>query len=212
MCKLVLWCECVLLFVGIPVAVRPCWGRGPWLLLLAGVAVGAALWLIRRGEFSPRHFWHGESRDEERRQFKAVCLRFVLCGAALVAAVHALYPEKLFSWPRHMPFQWAALLLLYPVFSVYPQELLYRAFFARRYRALFPRLGLLVAASALTFGWMNLIFRNPLAVALTLVGGYFFAQTYARTRSLRLVCLEHALYGNLIFTVGLGEYFHQGNL
>ena len=45
---------------------------------------------------------------------------------------------------------------------------------------------LLVAASALTFGWMHLIFRNPLAVALTLVGGYFFAQTYAHTRSLRL--------------------------
>jgi membrane protease YdiL (CAAX protease family) len=61
--------------------------------------------------------------------------------------------------------------------------------------------------SALIFAWMHLIFRNPLAVILTLVGGWFFAQTYARTRSLRLVCLEHALYGNLIFTIGLGEYF-----
>jgi membrane protease YdiL (CAAX protease family) len=96
--------------------------------------------------------------------------------------------------------------------SVYPQELLYRAFFVRRYRHLFPRKEFLLLASALVFAWMHLIFRNPFAVVLTLVGGLFFTHTYIRTRSLRLVCLEHALYGNLIFTIGLGEFFTQGML
>jgi hypothetical protein len=67
-------------------------------------------------------------------------------------------------------------------------------------------------ASALVFAWLHMIFRNHLAVILTLVGGWFFAQTCARTHSLRLVCLEHSLYGNLIFTIGLGNYFLENGL
>jgi hypothetical protein len=47
---------------------------------------------------------------------------------------------------------------------------------------------------------------------LTLIGGWFFAETYARTRSMRLVWLEHALYGCLVFTIGLGDYFYHGNV
>ena len=35
-----------------------------------------------------------------------------------------------------------------------------------------------------------------------------FATTYQRYRSLALVCLEHAIYGCLIFTLGLGWYFY----
>jgi CAAX protease family protein len=46
-------------------------------------------------------------------------------------------------------------------------------------------------------------------MALTQVGGWFFAQTYWRTQSMRLVCLEHTLYGSLIFSVGLGVFFLQ---
>jgi hypothetical protein len=89
---------------------------------------------------------------------------------------------------------------------------LYRAFFARRYHSLFPRIEASLLASALVFAWLHLIFRNHYAVILTLVGGWFFAQTYARTHSLRLVCFEHALYGNLIFTIGLGNYFLENGL
>jgi len=43
-------------------------------------------------------------------------------------------------------------------------------------------------------------------------GGWLFGGTYRRSRSLGLVCLEHALYGDLIFTVGLGQYFFHGAL
>jgi hypothetical protein len=37
-----------------------------------------------------------------------------------------------------------------------------------------------------------------------------FAGDYARRRSLGLACLEHGLYGCLIFTIGLGRYFYTG--
>jgi uncharacterized protein len=110
------------------------------------------------------------------------------------------------------PLRWAAMLAVYPLISVYPQELLYRAFFTRRYHSLFPRMEMSLLASPLVFAWLHMIFRNHYAVILTLVGGWFFAQTYERTHSLRLVCFEHAIYGYLILTIGLGDYFLENGL
>lgn len=205
--KLWLWIEGILLFVVAPVVIGQALRSCPWFLLLVAVAVAVAIWLVCCENFSLRHFWLGDCVEAERRQLRGVLLRFSVCAAGLVALTFALYPEKLFEFPRATPFRWAALLFIYPAVSVYPQELLYRAFFVRRYQSLFPQVNVSLLISALVFAWMHLIFRNYLAIILTLVGGWFFAQTYARTRSLRLVCLEHALYGNLIFTIGLGEYF-----
>ncbi len=45
---------------------------------------------------------------------------------------------------------------------------------------------------------------------MTIVGGWIFASRYRRTRSLFTVSVEHALYGMLVFTVGLGQYFYHG--
>lgn len=204
-----LWLECSLLFVAAPVAIGFGVRKLPWLLLLFGVAVAAGLWLSQHGGFHRKHFWHGQNLAHERQHLKQILLRFLGCAMALIGLVLACFPHKLFLFPRTMPLAWAAVLLAYPLLSVYPQELFYRAFFVRRYRHLFPRREWLLLANALVFAWMHLIFRNPFAVVLTLVGGLFFTHTYIRTRSLRLVCLEHALYGNLIFTIGLGEFFTQ---
>ena len=210
--KLLLWIEWILFFVATPVIVGLAMRSGPWTLLLGLAAAMAAVWLARNGDFSVKHFWRGDSAEAEWRQLKNIILRFLVSAAVLVIFVLALFPEKLFAFPRATPLQWATLVVVYPVISVYPQELLYRAFFVRRYRSLFPRMKLLLIASALVFAWLHLIFRNHYAIILTLVGGWFFAETYARTRSLRLVCFEHALYGNLIFTIGMGNYFLQNGL
>jgi len=210
--KLWLWVEWVLLFVVTPVFAAVVLRSKLWMLFLGSIAAMAAVWLARRGDFSARHFWRGDNIDIERRHLKDILLRFSVSAIGLAALVLALFPERLFEFPRETPLRWATLLVVYPVISVYPQELLYRAFFARRYQSLFPRMELSLAASALVFAWLHLVFRNHFAIILTLVGGWFFAETYARTRSLRLVCLEHALYGNLIFTIGLGNYFLENGL
>lgn len=210
--KLVLWIEWILLFVVAPVVVGLTLRNMPWLLLLGALTVCVAAWLTRQRGFNVRSFWHSEDAEAERRQLKEVLSRFLLCTLVLIVLMAVFFPEKLFSLPRTMPLQWGLILLTYPVLSVYPQELLYRAFFLKRYRDLFPSGQGVWIASALVFGWLHVIFRNPLAVVLTLVGGWFFAQTYARTRSMRLVCLEHTLYGSLIFSIGLGEFFLQSAL
>lgn len=55
---------------------------------------------------------------------------------------------------------------------------------------------------------MHIIFENPLAVILTLLGGVVFARTYEETGSLITSGIEHALYEGFIFTIGLGKYFY----
>lgn len=119
---------------------------------------------------------------------------------------------QLFDLPRTQPRLWLGILAFYPLFSVYPQELVYRALFFARYRPLFSSARATAAASAAAFGFVHIVFQNWPAVLLTLLGGWLFADTYARTYSLRLVWLEHALYGGLMFTVGLGRYFYHGSV
>ena len=69
---------------------------------------------------------------------------------------------------------------------------------------------MMVIASAVAFGFVHIVFLNPIAVGLSVVGGVLFALTYLRTRSLLMAAIEHGLYGCLIFTVGLGRYFFHG--
>ena len=210
--KLFLWIELALLYILTPLVVGLTIHNVTWLLVLGGITLGAARWLFLRGNFSCSNFWHCEDKDVEQHQFKQVILRFLICALLVVGLTTAFFPEKLFSLPWTMPFEGGLLMATYATFSVYPQELLYRAFFLRRYQELFPNGQGLWLANAIVFAWLHVIYRNPLAVALTLVGGWFFTQTYARTRSMRLVCFEHLLYGSLIFNVGLGEFFLQSRL
>ena len=119
-------------------------------------------------------------------------------------------PELLLGFPRTEPIIWALVMALYPILSVYPQELIFRAFLFHRYAPLFGNGIGLVAASAAAFGFVHIAFGNWIAVALSLAGGAIFATRFQRTRSLFTASVEHALYGMLIFTVGLGEFFYHG--
>jgi membrane protease YdiL (CAAX protease family) len=47
-------------------------------------------------------------------------------------------------------------------------------------------------------------------MVLTFVAGLLFAWRYQTTGSLLVTCIEHALYGCFIFTVGLGGLFYHG--
>jgi uncharacterized protein len=128
---------------------------------------------------------------------------------ALSLIVRVVTPDLWLAFPRRKPVVWALVMVLYPVLSVYAQNIIYRAFIFHRYRGLFRSPEAMVWASALAFGWAHVIFQNAVAILLTLAGGLIFARTYQRHRSLLLVSIEHALYGCLVFTVGLGWALYQ---
>lgn len=123
-------------------------------------------------------------------------------------------PEQIqwFALPRFRPELWLMIMIFYPIVSVWPQELIYRAFFFQRYRSILPNNTAMIIVSGTVFGWAHVIFLNPWAVLLTWVGGLLFAWTYAKSRSLWAASLEHAIYGMLIFTIGLGWFFYYGSV
>ena len=56
------------------------------------------------------------------------------------------------------------------------------------------------------------MYLNFPALLLTLPAGALLALTYRRTGSLAASTLEHAAYGILAFTLGLGRFFFAGRL
>jgi Type II CAAX prenyl endopeptidase Rce1-like len=84
---------------------------------------------------------------------------------------------------------WGVLMFLYPVLSVYPQGIVYRAFLFARYRDLFAHDWAIVLASAVAFASAHLVFHNRIAILLTFLGGVIFAFRYLQTGSLRCLPL-----------------------
>lgn len=141
-------------------------------------------------------------------------LRWILirsCGVAVVSVVAVLIidPELLFGFPRARPRLWLLVMVLYPLLSAYPQEVIYRAFFFQRYKPILSSPVVMVWVSTLAFSFLHIVFHNWLAVFLTIPAGYVFTRTYLRTKSLLMAALEHALYGCIIFTSGLGRFFYN---
>jgi membrane protease YdiL (CAAX protease family) len=197
----------VFLFVLLPLAFR---------FRLIPVAPIPALWvlaayclfcLLNASGFNREKLWNPGAVPASVWQIFAI---FAGCAVVVGAGVYFLAPQLLFNFVRRAPVFWAIVMVLYPVLSVYPQGIIYRAFFFERYGGLFPHPAALIVMSAFAFSFAHIIFRNPIAVSLTLVGGLLFAWRYAATGSLLTSSLEHALYGCWMFTIGLGEYFYKG--
>lgn len=202
-----LWLECMTVYIAVPALFALGLVSTPTILLpLLLLCVPAAMWLGISHGFKREVFWAGDD-TLERRLFWRVIMRFLAVAPFLALLAWLVVPEHFLDLPRHMPFLWLLIIVGYPLVSVYPQELLFRGFFFARYQALFDSETVTALASALLFAWMHIVFANVYAVLLSFIGGWLFASTYRQTRSLRLVCLEHALYGALIFTLGYGRLF-----
>lgn len=202
-----LWLEGLALFVLLPLALM--YGDGHRLLyplLLAAFAL-VVTWLRRQPAFERRCLWNAAAA---RRQLRPILTRWLGAAALLALLVRLLAPEHYLDFPRRAPLLWGAVILLYPLLSAYPQEVIFRTFFFQRYRPLFPSRFGLIAASALAFGFAHILLRNGVAVVLSAAAGALFAATYERSRSTLAAAVEHALYGNLMFTLGLGSFFYHG--
>lgn len=204
--------EFAVLFVVLPLAIA--WQGEvmrrwiiPQLLLFAALCL-ILLW--RDASFDRR--WLLRWPQVWRPDLARIAIVFALGGLAVLALAGTLSGTEPFALPQRQPILWLAVVLLYPALSALPQELIFRVFFFHRYRDLFPGRTTLPLVSAGVFALAHLVLDNPLALLLSLAGGLLFAYTYARTGSLALVALEHGLWGDWLFTVGLGSYFYGGHV
>ncbi|MDD2951088.1 MAG: CPBP family intramembrane metalloprotease [Sulfuricurvum sp.] len=165
--------------------------------------------LLKDTTFDRQDFWRKESIASV---LQSILIQFSMISVFLIVLFYSLMPDSLFSLIRDKTLLWIAILFFYPLFSVYPQEIVYRAFFFHRYRVLFPNQQVMIFVNALLFGYMHIIFHNWIAVILTIGGGVLFARLYAKTHSLAAVFIAHSLYGCMLFTIGLGQFFYTGTL
>jgi len=203
--------EFALIFVGLPLLAG--WQGQllrrwviPQLLLLAGIF----LVLLWRDPSFDREQMRAVPQDW-RRSLLRIVVFFVLGGAAVLYLAWWSGMD-LFSFPRERPFLWVLVVLLYPLVSALPQEVIFRVFFFHRYRSLFPEPKLMMLVSASAFALAHLELGNLPALGLSFLGGLLFANTFGTTRSLPIVALEHGLWGDWLFTVGLGIYFYGGHV
>ena len=149
-------------------------------------------------------------------QFSAVKKRlfsFFFLGALFSGMFYGIiHQENWFSLPRNSFNDWLLLLLLYPVLSVIPQELIFRTYFFHRYKHIMPNKGVRIIVSATVFALAHIVYANLIAVGLAFLGGLLFSYTYAQSRSTFVCVIEHSLWGIWMFTLGVGSYLDSGAL
>ena len=188
--KLRLALEFAVLFAGAPAALAL---FAPGAFLLPALWVFALICLVALGQdpsFNRARLWRG---CDWRPALKTILLRFAIAASGMAAIIIAFMPGNFLRLVRTRPLVWTLIMILYPLLSVLPQGVVYRAFLFHRYR-----------------GLAHLPFGNAWALGFTLIGGLMFGDTYLKSRSMLLSSVEHALYGCLIFTIGFGAYFFHG--
>ncbi len=141
---------------------------------------------------------------------KPILIRWVFASIGMLGFIYFYDPDKMFGMFERAPMFIPFLLIMYPLLSALPQEFIFCSFFFKRYKTLFKTEKNMIIASAIVFAYAHVLFINWVAPFLSLIAGVIFATTYAKSKSLALVTIEHGLYGNVLFLVGLGWYFYGG--
>ena len=196
-----LFLELLTLFVILPMAL--CLSIGIWIKVTLGLlGFGFVVSVLSQEKYT---LLKGGAKGFPTDLKKQIITVLALLIPATIFFVYIYDSEQLFYVVRNNPIVWVVIFFVYSFMSVLPQEVLYRSFFFHRYRSLFTNNVVLVLINALVFSLGHLFFENTLVLVITFLGGLIFGYTYLKTKSLRLVFIEHTIYGYWLFTVGMGD-------
>lgn len=201
--KLIRWVELVVIYIGIPLLYY--WDCIPvHKLAPLGVVFFVYLIIVLRDKSFKRH----KFRLNGFKAWNMIFYRTAITVVFLLMYVWTAFPDQLFRYPAEQTWFWVSLLILYPLWSVIPQEFVYRVYFYHRFKHIIKDRNTLVLLNAVLFSFLHIIFHNWVAITLTFVAGIIFSLTYLRYRSFSITVLEHVIYGSLIFTIGPGDFFY----
>lgn len=156
-----------------------------------------------------KDMWKWESVTWEA--MKPLLIRWIFASVGMLAFIYFYDPDRMFGLFERMPWYFPIFLcIMYPIMSALPQEFIFCSFFFERFQKFFSTDRAMIIASAIVFAYAHVLFINWVAPLLSFIAGLIFANTYANSKSLALVTIEHGLYGNVLFLVGLGWYFYGG--
>ena len=204
--KLVRWFEMAGIYVGVPLLLLGDLIPHHKIIALLAVCIVCLVLLLRDKTFDRSRFGLNGYHN-----WRTLSIRFAIIASCLILCLVLVESGNSLANLRHNPAVWALTILTYTVFSVVPQEIIYRVFFFHRYSSLFAQEKVSVVANAALFAFAHILFRNWIAVIGSFVASLIWTMTYLRSRSLLVVSIEHALYGNFVFTLGIGHYFYAPN-
>lgn len=204
--RLKLWCEMLVLFAVLPLAVcAMLYDMSTWLMPLLCAVGGVCLVVLLSDHNFQRIRLHNVQAFQS--SFTQVLKMFVPGASVIALAIYWFWPEYFLALPTQNPSLWLATLLVYPVISVIPQEIIFRTYFFHRYKHILPSKRKRWALSSFFFGAAHVVYGNWIAVILSGFGGLLFGYRYMKSRSTLAVVFEHTLWGSFLFTVGMGSFF-----
>ena len=141
-----------------------------------------------------------------------IIIRWIILSFVLYFFTLYFFPQRLFFIQKNDVSLLYKIFIFYPLFSAFPQEFIFCTFFFKRYEKIFRNDKFIIYFSALIFCFAHIFAINWVAPLLSFFGGFIFANTYKKTNSLFVVSLEHSLYGNTLFYLGLGWFFWGGSV
>ena len=144
--------------------------------------------------------------------FLLIIFRWFFLCIVLYYFTKFFFPNRLFLLQKENVELLYKIFIFYPIFSALPQEFIFCSFFFKRYKSLFKSEKKMIIMSSFIFCFAHIFTINWVAPLLGIFGGFLFAITYSKTKSLLLVSFEHALYGNTLFFLGLGWFFWGGSV
>lgn len=148
------------------------------------------------------------NRFKTHANWRFLIIRFIGISALIYLWIVFFSPNPLLADFRGNR-QLLIMTLIYPLSSAFPQELIFREFFFYRYEPLLRSNRLMVTVNVILFSFAHIYFANWTVMIFTLVGGFIFALTYMKTKSLLVVTIEHTLFGVLILSSGLANQFYK---
>lgn len=200
------WLELVLIFLCTPVLLFSfVTNLSFWLMPILGT-LGVACLLLLLLDPSFKRFRLTNVADF-RQHLRTSLLVFIPSATVILLSLYAIAPDFAFSLPLQHTELWIVTLLIYPIVSVLPQEIIFRTFFFHRYKSIIPSKYGRWVISTLCFALAHVVYGNWVAVILSILAGAFFGYRYMHTRSTPLVIIEHTLWGSLLFSTGVGMFF-----
>ena len=101
----------------------------------------------------------------------------------------------------------SVLLLFYLLFSVIPQEIIFRFLFFYKYKDCFNKFEILLLNS-LVFSFCHLIYFDIYILLFSFFGNLLFTFNYMQNKSLLVVIVEHFLLGQTLIILGFFDNFN----